>query len=190
MAAIYFSSAEQTKMADGGASWGEIENAFPVDPSEPPHSWRTWIEAHALRFLLFARDQTRCEADAQDVLQEALVEAWQRSGGRPPDAPLVFATIRRRAIDLARRNDRRQRRELAAPEWFCASAESTGRDEELEQAVKTLPPNLREVLVLKIWSGLTFQQIAETLGIPANTAASRYRYALERLRSSLKEASL
>ena len=44
--------------------------------------------------------------------------------------------------------------------------------------------------MLKIWSGLTFQEIAGTLGIPANTAASRYRYALERLRASMKEASL
>jgi RNA polymerase sigma-70 factor (ECF subfamily) len=161
-----------------------------VDPSEIPHSWRAWVETHACRFLLFARDQTRCEADAQDVLQEALIETWRRSGGKPPDAPLVFATIRRRAIDLARSNDRRLRRERASPEWFCAPMESAARDEELEEAVKNLPPPLREVLVLKVWSGLTFQQIADTIGIPANTAASRYRYALERLRASLKEASL
>jgi RNA polymerase sigma-70 factor, ECF subfamily len=161
-----------------------------VDPSPIPQSWRTWVEAHAGRFLLFARDQTRCEADAQDVFQEALVETWQRGGGKPPDAPLVFATIRRRAIDLARSNDRRLRREQASPEWFCPPAETAARDEDLEQAVKTLPPSLREVLVLKVWSGLTFQEIAATIGIPANTAASRYRYALERLRASMKEASL
>jgi len=159
-----------------------------VDPSDSPQSWRVWVETQANRFLLFARDQTRCEADAQDVLQEALVETWQRCGGKPPDAPLVFATIRRRAIDLARSNDRRAQRELASPEWFWAPADHAARDEDLEQAVKTLPPNLREVLVLKIWSGLTFQEIAGALDIPANTAASRYRYALERLRESLKEA--
>jgi len=188
-AAKFFPRA-QTNCADGAASLGETANAFPVDQSAIPHSWRTWVEAHAGRFLLFARDQTRCEADAQDVLQEALVETWQRGGGRPPDPPLVFATIRRRAIDLARNNDRRLRREQAAPEWFCAPVDSASRDEELEQAVKTLPPSLREVLVLKVWSGLTFQEIAATLGIPANTAASRYRYALERLRETLKEASL
>jgi RNA polymerase sigma-70 factor (ECF subfamily) len=161
-----------------------------VDPSDSSQSWRVWVETQANRFLLFARDQTRCEADAQDVLQEALVETWQRCGGKPPDAPLVFATIRRRAIDLARSNDRRTHRELASPEWFCAPADHAARDEDLEQAVKALPPNLREVLVLKIWSGLTFQEIARALDIPANTAASRYRYALERLRESLKEAPL
>lgn len=150
-----------------------------------PQSWRTWLEASGRRFLLFARDQTRCEADAHDVLQDALVESWRRHGDAPPPAALVFATIRRRAIDLARRNDRRERRELAV-EWFVAG-DGPALDAELERAVKALPPNLREVVVLKTWSGLTFQQIADTLGIPMNTAASRYRYALEHLRDALKE---
>ncbi len=47
----------------------------------------------------------------------------------------------------------------------------------------------REVLVLKIWQGLTFPQIAEALDIPVNTAASRYRYALTALRRLLAESS-
>ena len=162
-----------------------------MDHPVSPHSWRSWVEAHGSRFLLFARDQTRCEADAQDVLQEALVEAWQRAGGATPDLPLVFATIRRRAIDLARSNDRRARREEISPEWF--STATTGEPEtdvDLESAVKALPASLREVVVLKTWSGLTFQEVAQALDIPANTAASRYRYAIERLRESLKEAQL
>ena len=158
-----------------------------MDHTESPHLWRTWLEGHARRFLLFARDQTRSEADAQDVLQDALVEVWRRGGGRTPDHALVFATIRRRAIDLARRNERRDIREQAAPEWFQAPADEPAQDDELERAVKALPEHLREVVVLKTWSELTFQQIADTLGIPLNTAASRYRYALEHLRAALKE---
>ena len=158
-----------------------------MDYTESPHLWRTWLESHARRFLLFARDQTRSEADAQDVLQDALVEGWRRGGGTTPDHALVFATIRRRAIDLGRRNDRRELRELAAPEWFQAPVGEPAQDDELERAVKALPAHLREVVVLKTWSELTFQQIADTLGIPLNTAASRYRYALQHLRSALKE---
>ena len=158
-----------------------------MDHTESPNDWRAWLEAGARRFLLFARDQTRSEADAQDVLQDALVEAWRRGGGRTPEHALVFATIRRRAIDLARRNERRELRELTAPDWFQAPDGEPAQDDELERAVKNLPANLREVVVLKVWSELTFQQIAATLGIPLNTAASRYRYALEHLRSALKE---
>lgn len=164
---------------------GRNSHARRVHDQPPPHSWRSWLETSGRRFLLFARDQTRSEADAHDVLQDALVESWRRHGEAPPPDALVFATIRRRAIDLARRNDRREQREQNALGWFTPANEPDV-DTELEHAVKALPPNLREVVVLKVWSGLTFQQVADTLGIPLNTAASRYRYALDHLREALK----
>ena len=47
--------------------------------------------------------------------------------------------------------------------------------------------NFREVVTLKVWGGLTFAEIATTLGIPANTASSRYRYGIEELRRLTKE---
>ena len=50
-----------------------------------------------------------------------------------------------------------------------------------------LPDTYREVITLKMWGGLTFAEIADTLGIPANTAASRYRYGLAELRRLTKE---
>jgi RNA polymerase sigma-70 factor (ECF subfamily) len=52
--------------------------------------------------------------------------------------------------------------------------------------VQRLAPKLRDVVVMKIWGGLTFQQISEAMAIPANTAASRYRYALEQLSQELQ----
>ncbi len=143
---------------------------------------------NASRFLLFARQQTRGEQDAEDVLQDALVEAWQRTGGRPESA-LVFATIRRRAIDLGRRHDRRARREEAsAPEndvWFDSAVADRETAMLLEEAVRTLPPELAEVITLKVWGGQTFAEVASTLGIPQGTAATRYRTALTQLRKSL-----
>lgn len=156
--------------------------------SAPSPNWPGWLQANASRYLLFARSQTRGEADAHDLLQEALVEVWQRDPHRPPDESHVFKTIRSRAIDLARRTDRRERREQAAPDWWQMPDDPPdGDDAEIEHAVKALPAEFREVLVLKIWSQLTFRQIADTLGIPPGTAASRYRYALEHLRHTLKE---
>ena len=153
-------------------------------------SWPEWLAANGPRFLLFARSQARCEADAHDILQEALVESWRRGDGqRPPDDALVFRTIRRRAIDLGRRDDRRLRRELAAPAWFepLPAGPDAELDAELARAVQALPAPLREVVAMKTWGELTFQQIADTLGVPLNTAASRYRYALEHLRATFKE---
>lgn len=158
--------------------------------NEPsPDAWRDWLRRNAARFLLYARQQTRTGADAEDVLQDALVESWKRADGMPPDA-LVFCTIRRRAIDLARSSDRRSAREeeagAPAVEWFSPDVEERETQRLLEDAVKSLQPIYREVVTLKVWGGLTFQEIAETTGVPLNTAASRYRYALGGLREILK----
>jgi RNA polymerase sigma-70 factor (ECF subfamily) len=56
----------------------------------------------------------------------------------------------------------------------------------LTHALAILPLEQRSVAQLKLWDGLTFEEIAEVQGIPLNTAASRYRYALEKLRSELR----
>lgn len=154
--------------------------------------WDQWLALHGPKFLLFARQQTRFEADAQDLVQEAVVECWRRQAiGAPPAAGLVFATIRRRAIDLGRSEDRRAGREAAvareAPEgWFDAGVEDRERSQLLQKAVTSLPDIYREVLTLKVWGELTFEEIAEALAIPANTAASRYRYGLVELRKLTK----
>lgn len=154
--------------------------------------WERWVEEHAPRFLLFARQQARSEADAQDLVQEAVVEALRRQeDGQPPPVAMVFATIHRRAIDWARREGRRAGRELVAVEpvakWFDTSVEDRELKQLIEGAMSRLPGIYREVITLKVWGGLTFSEIADTLGIPANTAASRYRYALIELRRLTKE---
>jgi len=163
--------------------------AFRVQPIPSSDEWRAWLDAHAAKLLLYARQQTRDAADAEDVLQDALVHSWQKAGRRAPPLPLVFATIRRRAIDQARSNDRRARREQAeqSEPWFAPEIEPRDHQRLLEAAVKDLTPIYREILTLKVWGGLTFREIAETIGVPLNTAASRYRYALEELRGLLKE---
>ena len=158
--------------------------------NEPsPDAWRDWLRQNGARFLLYARQQTRTESDAEDIMQEAIVESWQRAEGVPSDA-LVFSTIRRRAIDLARSSDRRAAREQAecepGEELFTPDIEDRETQRILTEAVNSLPANYREVVTLKVWGGLTFQEIAETTGVPLNTAASRYRYALDELRQNLK----
>ena len=156
----------------------------------PSPNWHGWLQANVPRYLLFARSQTPCEADAHDLLQNALVEIWRREPGRLPDEAHVFKTIRHRAIDLARRTGRRERREQIAPGWWQMPDDPPDHDDlQIERLVNTLPAEFREVLVLKIWGQLTFRQIADALGIPPGTAASRYRYALEHLRHALKEVS-
>jgi RNA polymerase sigma-70 factor, ECF subfamily len=156
--------------------------------------WQRWLDEHAPGLLLYARQQASCEADAQDLLQEAIVESWKRqSTSEPPPLALVFATIRRRAIDLARSTKRRAGREIASlsepPDscWFDVNLEDRERAQLIQSAVKSLPSIYREVITLKIWGGLTFAEVARILGVPANTVSSRYRYALEELRKRVGE---
>jgi len=163
--------------------------------SDNSTNWTEWLITHGPSLLLFARTKTRCEVDAEDLVQEAIVEAAKRDGGSTPDLPLVYATIRRRAIDLARSIDRRSAREkdvLAEkdPCWFDNTIEQKEASQLVDQAMKKMPEKYREVVVLKIWSDLTFAQIADTLGVPLNTAASRYRYGLEILKrdTNLKQS--
>jgi RNA polymerase sigma-70 factor (ECF subfamily) len=154
--------------------------------------WQAWLDDHGRKFLFFARQKARSDADAQDLMQEAIIEAARRNAWQGPPAPaLVFATIHRRAIDWARREDRRAAREWAASEpqpgfWFDSSVEDRERATLIQEAMEKLPPIYREVIALKLWGGLTFAEIAESLDIPANTAASRYRYGLEELRKLTK----
>ena len=168
-------------------------NSGSENESSPNSDWEAWLATHAPRFLLFARHQARCEADAQDLVQEAVVESWGRQpDGLPPPAALVFTTIRRRAVDLARSDDRRVGREgrtaREAPAfWFDSGAEDRERDRLIQEAMSKMPDLYRDVVTLKVWGELTFAEIAQTLEIPANTAASRYRYGLAELRKLTRE---
>ncbi len=158
-------------------------------------SWKHWIEAHGPKLLLCARQWTRSLADAEDVVQEAFVRYWRHQRQLPGDPQALMVTsIRRAAIDLARRQDRRTAREekaeggLEEPEAIFGKLPGEGDERrlEIEVALQRLPAEQREVLVLKVWQEFTFEQIGEALGIPPNTAASRYRYALNALRQQLE----
>jgi RNA polymerase sigma-70 factor (ECF subfamily) len=158
-------------------------------------SWKSWIEAHGPKLLLCARQWTRSLADAEDVLQEAFVRYWRHQRHLPGDPQALLVTsIRRAALDLARRDDRRTAREEKAgtgieePHSVFGKLPGEGDERrlEIEGAMQRLPAEQREVLVLKIWQEFTFEQIAAVLDISPNTAASRYRYALNALRKELE----
>jgi RNA polymerase sigma-70 factor (ECF subfamily) len=96
------------------------------------------------------------------------------------------------ALNVARDNGRRHRHEpepftepedthMAAPE-VCERRETVGL---VARAVAELPPQQREVIALRHDQGMTFDEIAEVLGVPASTLKSRFAAALQRLRGRL-----
>lgn len=164
------------------------------EPANDP--WTTWFQLYGPKLLLCARQWTRSLADAEDVVQEAFVRFWRHQRHLPGEPmALLVTSVRRAAFDLGRREGRRTLREERSadgPEeskaWFVSSVEEDERRIAIEDALQRIPPEQREVLVLKIWGELTFEQIAVELGLSANTAASRYRYALAALRRELAAA--
>ncbi len=150
--------------------------------------WSRWFQTEAPKFLLYARQKCEGLAEAEDVLQEAVVRVWKiQKGEFPPNPFLLFQSLRRIAVDFARKRIRRKQREdksMVSEEhlsWFCDPLEKEECSQTLEHALKSLPVEQQEVVLLKLWGELTYEQIAELTGVSANTSASRYRYALQSL---------
>jgi RNA polymerase sigma-70 factor (ECF subfamily) len=94
--------------------------------------------------------------------------------------------VRNAAIDQKRKIGSVSIFDLAEPSQEPTTAlDDHERDRLVADAIDDLPADQREAVVLHLYSGLTFQQAAETLDVPLQTMASRYRRALERLRTQL-----
>jgi len=158
--------------------------------------WKSWLSENAPRLLAYARQRCQSAEEAEDVLQDALIKLWhyqEEREFRPPDLPLAFSVLRYLGLDQGRRKGRREKRDQKIIQfqqeddhWLDPAAEEQEEAEILRGEVQSLPEKLREVLTLKIWGGLTFAEIAKLLNLSNNTAASRYRYALEQLQKKLK----
>jgi RNA polymerase sigma-70 factor (ECF subfamily) len=162
-------------------------------------NWRICFEELAPKLVLYARQWLPMRADAEDAVQNAFVKFWRQH----PDAnrdhyPLLFAAVRTGALDLIRQRSRRAAREAQlADDPLLGAAEAlfempSGSQEiddthaAMAGAIARLPVAQREVLALRIWGDLTFQQIAEVAGESINTITARYRYALQALRRTIK----
>jgi RNA polymerase sigma-70 factor (ECF subfamily) len=157
--------------------------------------WQSWLDRHGAALLLLARQFVPAHADAEDIVQDAFIRFWRSRTNVLDPAAYLYACVKRAALDRLRAGERRSRREerAARPEiqpLFVSSAEQAERTALIQAALSDLPAEQSEVVVMKIWGGLSFPQIAEAIQISPNTAASRYRYALARLRGALNEEPL
>jgi RNA polymerase sigma-70 factor, ECF subfamily len=158
--------------------------------AESAETWSDWLDKHGGALLLLARRWTSSHADAEDVVQEAFVRFWRSRTTVEQPLAYLYACVRTCALDWQRGRLRRRVRErvTARPELeplLTSPLEYDERRQAIEAALRSLPEDQATVLVMKIWGGLTFPQIASVLDVSANTAASRYRYALAKLREQL-----
>jgi RNA polymerase sigma-70 factor (ECF subfamily) len=156
---------------------------------------RRLYDEHAQVLYAFLLNLTRDEADTRDLLQDIFVKLARGPAllaGVRDERAFLIRLAHNAAIDLIRRRGTRDKtRDQFAAESTSPFAPASDPDEQtfravLAEALADLPPDQRAVVHLKLWEGLTFEEIAHTLDIPANTAASRYRYGLDKLRERLR----
>lgn len=161
---------------------------------EAPFDWKRTFEQVAPQLVLYARQLVASKADAEDVVQMAFVRWWRRfPEGDSAHIPLLYAAVRTIALDQRRSDQRRVNREaksdIALPHENAPTFDPQPGQQEVagivEKALQALPEPQREVVSLKLWGSLTFNEIAAMTGESINTIAGRYRYALQALHKKL-----
>lgn len=152
-------------------------------------------DEHAQALFAFLLNLTRDEQDTRDLLQGIFVRLAQNAellAGARDERAFLIRLAHNAAIDLMRRGGAREKyRAVFGNEQMTLFAPATDPDEQsfrerLGAALGELPAEQRAVVHLKLWEGLTFEEIAKSLGVSPNTAASRYRYGLDKLRERLR----
>jgi RNA polymerase sigma-70 factor (ECF subfamily) len=160
-----------------------------------PADLASLYDRHAQALFAFLLNFTRDEADTRDVLQEIFTKLARQPGllrVARDERAFLLRLAHNAAVDLMRRRGARDKyHEQFGAERLEVFAPSANPDEQsfriaLADALAGLPAEQRAVVHLKLWEGLTFEQIADALDIPLNTAASRHRYGLDKLRDHLR----
>ncbi len=140
---------------------------------------------HGSGLLLFALAMTGERSRAQDAVHHVFLKLLEHGDlGRASDPKAyLFGCVRNAVFDERKRQSRSEPLDDSA--WFSPPDRDYAAEQKLRNALAVLPDDQREVVVLHIWGELTFAQIGDLLKVSSNTAASRYRYALDKLRESI-----
>jgi RNA polymerase sigma-70 factor (ECF subfamily) len=153
-----------------------------------PEGYAQLYDRHGRSMLRVARVMLGDSLEAEDAVQDVFVELVRRRDRLAHVRDLeayLFAMLRHAVI---RRMRRRRNEQRHVRQWTPATSRDADGEasDDLARALDLLPAEQREVIALKIDGGLTFARIGEVLKLSPHTAASRYRYALAKLRQTLE----
>ena len=141
---------------------------------------------HGAALLLYARGFVPDASAAEDLVHNVFLNLLRtRPKVREAPAAYLYRAVKNAALNM----QRNRARESPMPEhetWFTHASGDREATLALQAALAELPQEQREAVVMRVWSGMTLEEVAEATEVPLNTAASRYRYALEKLRERLK----
>ena len=145
---------------------------------------RKLYEQHRRGLFAYACSFVSSFATAEDILQHVFTRLL-RFDVEITDSPIpyLYRAVRNTALNQIRDRSR----EVSLEDGWLDSPsgmEQTGL--ELQSALKDLPEEQREVILLHVWGEMSFEETAAALGISPNTAASRYRYGLSKLREQFQ----
>jgi RNA polymerase sigma-70 factor, ECF subfamily len=124
-------------------------------------------------------------ASAQDALHTVFLKLMNEKETISNPVPYVYRALRNTALNFLRQESRFTVLETE-PAWFEPINLMSEMALAVQEALLALPSEQREVVVLHVWGGMNFGEIAALIQIPPDTAASRYRYALSKLRELLR----
>ncbi|HEY0456402.1 MAG TPA: RNA polymerase sigma factor [Verrucomicrobiae bacterium] len=149
------------------------------------HWCEALYEAKAAEFILYGRALGLSHGEAEDVLHETFVALMDKP--EAPEEPWHYClrSYRNRVFNFRRSLWRRVAREWESLRWFEQGQGETEQERAAMSALTELPREQREVIVLKIWHGRTFDEIGKFLEVSPNTVAGRYRYGIQKIKNAL-----
>lgn len=150
------------------------------------------VDALGSRLVHFAFCRLHSAADAEDVVQDVLVQAYrdrERRKGVDNAIPFLFRMVANRSTDVLRRRKRAPGplEEVPAPAPGADSmAEAAARQRRAEALLAGLPAAQAEAIRLRVYGELPFEAVARIAGCSVPTVKSRFRYGIEKLRRALE----
>ncbi|MBY0504618.1 MAG: RNA polymerase sigma factor [Bryobacteraceae bacterium] len=145
-----------------------------------------WYRQYGAALRLFAASLTGERSRSQDAVQQVFARLLEQGGLRQiaDPRPYLFTAVRNAVWSGLPRPERNLAIDPSQA-WFAPPRQDYFAELNLRRALVQLPEEQRQAVVLHVWGELTFAQIGEVLGVTLNTAASRYRYALSKLREAM-----